>query len=171
MAVTELLHRYPRAMKLLIAALAVLSIILIYYPGLHGDYEFDDTVNIRDNPALKIDKLSFSNIYQAAIAGGTAGPLKRPISMATFALNRVTTGVDPYYMKLTNVIIHITNAVLLYFLSTLLLQALVKSTEIRLTQPQIAWIAFAAAFTWAIHPLTITSNLVYVILSLMCKFG
>ena len=105
---------------LLVTSTLLFTTLLIFYPGLSGDFEFDDGMNIYENSALKIDELSFESLYRSSTGSGHAGPLKRPISMATFALNIYFTGLDPFYMKLTNVILHILNGVSILILTILL---------------------------------------------------
>jgi hypothetical protein len=133
--------------------------LLIYFPGLYGDFEFDDMSNIVNNEALEIDSLTPANIFQASMAGGTAGPLKRPISMATLVVNRYLTGLDPFYMKLTNVVIHILNGISLFFLTWLLLRAHYAKQHQQVAKETIFWLAFAISALWTIHPLALTSTL------------
>ena len=58
----------------------------MYFPGLHGDYVFDDPANIIDNKKIAISALDYENL-KSAWYSGDAGPLGRPISMLSFALN------------------------------------------------------------------------------------
>lgn len=153
-----------------------LCTLLTYYPGLSGDYEFDDTSNILENRQLAIDKLNLTNIYQASTAGGFAGPLKRPISIATFVLNRYATGLDPYYMKLTNVIIHMANSLAIFLLSYLLLKTYFEANGKVISKRNCQWLALAITATWTLHPLALTSNLYTVqrmtsLSALFCTLG
>ncbi|UUM28465.1 hypothetical protein NQU59_04990 [Acinetobacter colistiniresistens] len=86
----------------------------IYYFGLFGDYVFDDSGNILENKKIAITSIDWNSLNAAFWSGG-AGPLGRPISMLSFALNYYFTGFDPYYFKLTNLIIHLVNGILIYF--------------------------------------------------------
>ncbi|HSI22789.1 MAG TPA: tetratricopeptide repeat protein [Methylophilaceae bacterium] len=139
--------------------IAVLGLaFLCYQPGLYGDFEFDDQVNLLSNTDLHIDDISLPALKLAALSGG-AGPLGRPISMASFAINHVHTGFDPYYLKLTNLIIHIISGALLYFLLLQLLHAYRRTYSIQLTNNVISWIAIASSAAWLLHPLNITSVL------------
>lgn len=139
--------------------IAVLGLAwLCYQPGLYGDFEFDDQVNLLFNLDLQIDQISLPALKLAALSGD-AGPLGRPISMASFAINHVVTGFDPFYLKLTNLIIHITSGALLYILLLQLLHAYRRAYAIQLTNNVIAWIAVASSAAWLLHPLNITSVL------------
>ncbi|NOY73401.1 MAG: hypothetical protein GXP14_13710, partial [Gammaproteobacteria bacterium] len=66
--------------------LAILLTIVVYSPGLSGGFIFDDFYNIVENKALKIDSLDKDSLTAAALSG-QAGPLKRPISVLSFAFN------------------------------------------------------------------------------------
>ncbi len=86
--------------------LLILLTIVVYYPGLSGDYLFDDTSNLLQNKALDIETLDMDSLQSAAYSSG-AGMLRRPVSMASFALNRFFFGIDPYSHKVINLVIHI----------------------------------------------------------------
>jgi hypothetical protein len=60
---------------------------VIYLPGLTGDYVFDDLPNLLNNKRLQLDSLNMESLQGAALSSG-AGTLRRPVSMASFALNR-----------------------------------------------------------------------------------
>jgi hypothetical protein len=78
--------------------LLILLTIVAYYPGLSGDYMFDDTSNLLKNEALDIETLNMDSLQSAAYSSG-AGMLRRPVSMASFALNRFFFGIAPYSHK------------------------------------------------------------------------
>jgi tetratricopeptide (TPR) repeat protein len=131
---------------------------LCYQPGLYGDFEFDDQANLLLNGDLQIDRLTLTALKLAAFSGD-AGPLGRPISMMSFAINHVTTGFDPFYLKLTNLIIHLCTGALLYMLLLQLLPAYRRAYAIPLTNNAIVWVAATSSAVWLLHPLNITSVL------------
>ncbi len=73
----------------------------IYWSGLSGGFAFDDHTNIVDNAALELFDGSFSSLIDAS-STGTASPLGRPLSMASFAIDRYFWGYQPFYFKLVN---------------------------------------------------------------------
>ena len=85
---------------------------LIVLPGnqsvllLRGDYLFDDNVNLLGNKALDISSLDVTELQKAAFSA-RSGRLRRPVSMASFAVNRYFFGLDPYSYKLINLAIHL----------------------------------------------------------------
>ena len=142
----------PRAILLTAALLT----ILVYLPGLGGGFVFDDYSNILLNEDLKVSPLSVKSLLQAGWSG-MSGPLKRPISMISFALNYATTGDFIGAFKLTNVIIHIFNGVLMFIFFRLLMR--VYSTGQNSPQLNYCFVAAVAAALWMLHPLNLTSVL------------
>jgi len=137
---------------LLLPILAVLA-FLIYQPGLHGYFLFDDYPNIVSNARIQLTQLSLGTLESAAFSG-QAGVLGRPISMASFALDAYFHGIDPYYFKLTNLCIHIVNGLLIYLLSASLLAS---RDEVSLVKRR--WVALTITAMWLLHPLNLTSVL------------
>src|SRR5262245_41606476 len=82
----------------------------VYSPGLRGGFIFDDWPNIVQNTRLQADQLDLESVRAAAFSADS-GMLKRPVSMLTFWANYYTSGLDPFYFKLTNLLIHLFNGV------------------------------------------------------------
>ncbi|GIT82901.1 hypothetical protein VXQ04_02345 [Acinetobacter towneri] len=143
----------------------------IYHQGLLGDYVFDDVPNILDNTRLAITTLDY-NTLKAAFFSGDAGPLGRPISMLSFALNHYFTGFDPFYFKLTNLFIHLFNGVLVFIISLKLFQWLSRQYQ-SISLQSASYLACLVSLTWLIHPLNLTSVLYVVqrMTSLSALFG
>ncbi len=70
-----------------ILLLAGLLTVTVYFPGLYGDYVFDDMPNLLDNKRLDIEVLDYDSLKSATLSSNS-GPLRRPVSMLRFALNR-----------------------------------------------------------------------------------
>ncbi|MEQ1515002.1 MAG: hypothetical protein ABL931_00770 [Usitatibacteraceae bacterium] len=137
-------------------ALSLAAIALVYWPGLYGDFNFDDRPNILDNPRYKFDTLTWDVLVQI-VGSGDAGTLKRPLPMLSFAFNIATTGFEPYYFKLWNLVIHLANTVLVFLAVSLLVRALYA----RLGRSCVSatWVALGTATLWGLHPLNLTSVL------------
>jgi protein O-mannosyl-transferase len=150
--------------------LILLTTYFIYSKGLLGDYVFDDSINILENSKLAITTLDYTSL-KAAFFSGDAGPLGRPISMLSFALNHCFTGFDPYYFKLTNLFIHLINGVFVYLLSLFVFEKLNFKSQLK--KELIPYFALAASFIWLIHPINLTSVLYVVqrMTSLSTLFG
>jgi len=138
--------------------LLILLTVVAYYPGLSGDYLFDDTSNLLQNKALDIETLDMDSLQSAAYSSG-AGMLRRPVSMASFALNRFFFGIDPYSHKVINLIVHILTGCLLFFFSRLLISSYQQYRKPVLSVQAARWIPVIVCGMWLVHPLNLTSGL------------
>lgn len=152
---------------------------LVYQPGLHGPFVFDDGVNIVRNTKLAIQQLDYQSLKQAALSM-QSGPLMRPISMASFAMNFYAAGqegiLNPYYFKLTNLLIHLINGLGIFVLTRLLLAYYRKRYEPDLSENFVQWTTLVVASAWLLHPLNLTSVLYVVqrmtaLSALFCIWG
>ena len=139
-------------------AVLILLTALVYWPGLHGDFFFDDGGNIVHNDSIHIKQLDSQSLW-AAMIGSQSGLFRRPVSMLSFALNHYASGMDPFYFKLTNLAIHAINVILVFLVTSLLLRAYRRRASIALTNEQVRYCALFAAAIWAVHPLNLTSVL------------
>lgn len=149
------IQRLFTAFLLLIALTATL---LVYRPGLSGAFMFDDSPNIAKNQAIAISTLNFDSLKRAAYSSDS-GPLGRPVSMASFAINYYYTGLNPYYFKLTNLFIHLANGIGLFMLASLLLDFCRRHIQPELTATHITWISLTTVSAWLLHPFNLTSVL------------
>ncbi len=125
-----------------------------YWSGLRGPFVFDDYNNIVNNAAIRLENPSILTVLQASLSGD-AGPLKRPLSVASFALNRAATGLDPFGFKFTNLVIHLVNGLLVFALCRALLCA---SRESGGAADSASTSLFVSA-VWLLHPVQLTSVL------------
>lgn len=143
---------------LLIAAVFVATAV-VYWPGLSGDFVFDDTTSLLLNKQLPIHQLNYSDIKTATLSGD-AGPLKRPLSMLSFGINYYAAdGFDPWSFKLVNLGIHLLNGISLYIFLSVLLRAGQGHPDSEAAAKQNQWLAIAVTAAWLLHPLAITSVL------------
>ena len=140
------------SLPFLIYILSLVACIWAYTPGLSGPFFFDDYWNIVDNYWLHINELTLSGLWNAMMSG-ESGPMKRPVSMLSFAINHLVTGLDPYWMKLTNLIIHIVNSIILL----LVLLEIFRSLYDRYGEKYLVNAAYVIAAIWAIHPINVTA--------------
>lgn len=138
--------------------LVLLATFLAYRPGLTGPFLFDDSYTIENNQALAIPDLSIGNLKRVAFSA-SAGPLARPISMMSFAVNRYTTGLDPYFFKLTNVVIHLFNGVGIFVLTNLLLNIYRKRFKSDYSATHAKWVGLVVTAAWLLHQFNLTSVL------------
>lgn len=136
----------------------ILSVALIYSPGLSGPYVLDDEENITSNKAVAIKEITLDSVYNALLSN-QSGPFKRPLAALSFSLNHYFAGGfdNTLPFKLTNVTIHIINSLLIYYLSLLLIRRPAFANA--LTGKQQLQVAGFAALFWALHPIQLTSVL------------
>jgi len=133
--------------------------IVVYYQGIHGPFVFDDHGNIQENSQIRITELNTASLINGAMSG-RAGPLKRPVAMLSFALNYYfADGYQYFAFKLTNVLIQVSCAWLLFIFSLQLLRMPVIVKDSNLHDKIVPFIAFSIAMLWAVHPINLTSVL------------
>ncbi len=149
----------PQTLLLLVLLLTV----VVYIPGLHGQMIFDDIPNIVSNTWLHIPDLSFASIDQALYSGQSSA-LGRPLSMLSFALNYRLDGIHPFSYKLTNLLIHLVNGVLIFWLLSAVLQTpVIANKMVHITNNNalkfLPWFITAA---WLLNPIHV-STVLYVV--------
>lgn len=142
--------------------LLVLVVPAIYWLGVDGPLLFDDMENIINNDYLKLKDLGFYSLYNAAFSS-ESGTLRRPIPVLSFALNIYFNNgsVAPFPFKLTNILIHSINGLLLFWFLFLGLTRLAVSDDkfSTLNLRHIFFLAFGTATLWTVHPIHLTSVL------------
>jgi hypothetical protein len=145
----------PKAnIRYLLASLLVgVVATLLFTPGLPGEFIFDDTPNIINNPAIQLTQLSGQALADVLTSPQMSGTL-RALPTLSFAVDYWRGGgPDPMVFKTTNLLIHaLTASALAWFFRSLLLVAGVRSERAH-------WLALALAFAWAAHPLQVSSVL------------
>lgn len=143
----------------LLACIALTA--LLYWPGLAGDYLFDDFPNIVDNTDVHVTSLEWRDWERAACASPSRD-LPRPLAMLSFAANYRLAALDPWAMKAVNLGIHLLNGALLW----LVLRSLLRLWNARRPQPladdAVAWIATGIAAAWLLCPINL-SPVLYVV--------
>jgi tetratricopeptide (TPR) repeat protein len=125
----------PRHRVTLSVVALFLLTVMVYLPALRGGFIWDDADHLTENPAvaapdglLKIwSSLAASRYY--------------PLTLTTFWIERHMWGLKPFPYHATNIVLHATNAALLYLL-------------LRRLRVRGAWLAAAL---WAIHPVNVES--------------
>lgn len=132
-------------------ASATLLCVFAYWPGLSGPFLFDDFANL---PSLgrygPVDDTSSLIRY---VTSGIADPTGRPFSMLTFLLDARDWPAQPFAFKRTNLLLHLSNGILLYLL-LLRLGSLIATDVV---QCRIGAVFGASA--WMLHPLWLSTTL------------
>ncbi|MHB8744282.1 MAG: tetratricopeptide repeat protein [Sulfuricaulis sp.] len=185
--IISFLAKSPKLSIILVCFLLILG-GMVYLPGASGPFIFDDASNLLDNHYVQITQLNWDSLWHAAFSMD-AGPLHRPIAMLSFALNYYFAEgfSNPTPFKLTNIAIHVTNGLLVFWLLRLIFKRLMETSSdidpARQLKNKNYILLFAAgiAFLWLIHPIQITSVLYvvqrmaalaasFMLLGLLCYF-
>lgn len=141
------------APKQLLVPLGCIAAILLtaacYWPSLSGPFIFDDFPNLA--PIGEFGGIHSWETFKHYVFSGNAGPLGRPISLASFVLNAQDWPASPYPFKVTNLALHLINGALLYILATQLLSGLHGKTQARK-------MALVAMSVWLLHPLLVSTT-------------
>lgn len=149
-------NRVRLALCGLACALATLA---VYWPGLYGGFVFDDMPFILENPALQLDNPSFGDFVRAAMSF-PAEHQGRWLTMLTFAANSHLGGMNPSWMKLTNLGIHLLNGLLLFLALRWLLRLFRLHFDRQdLSEAGIDRLALAISALWLVLPINLTAVL------------
>ncbi|XRD86325.1 hypothetical protein ISN73_17595 [Dyella acidisoli] len=127
-----------------------------YWPGLSGSFFFDDNPNIVDNKGVQPADASFASLLNAALSSPSS-EFKRPLSSLSFAANYLLTGLDPYWMKLTNLVIHLLNGFLVFLLARALIE--LASRQSPENRPRSSYVAAVLTCGWMLLPINLTGVL------------
>ncbi len=135
-------------------ALVLIATWLVYMNGLAGGWLLDDYGNIVNNTGLVMHGFSWAQLWHA-MWSFNAGPLGRPLSLMTFALERYFGGLHPGTFKTVNLAMHLAAVVLLYGFTRALLYAWRHRLSPDTATIRIEWVALAIAAAWALHPINL----------------
>jgi len=131
-------------------AVIILLGIIIYSNSLKCSFQFDDTIHIVYNPAIK-------NLQDVKIWWNYSD---RPVSIFTFALNYHFHQLDVYYYHIVNLLIHLINAVLIWWLTLLIFSSPALRDQPISKHKKV--LAFFTALLFVSHPLA-TQSVTYII--------
>jgi len=162
----------PAAYRYVGSFLLVSLLGLLFLPGLHGPFVFDDITNITSNYYLKLTSLSWATLQQASLSGN-AGPLGRPIPMLSFALDHYLAGgfSNTFPFKLHSLLIHLTNGCLVFIFTQLVYSAGIKgqSNDTALDEFTKWGVSLTLCILWVIHP--IQTNAVHYVVQRMTSLS
>ena len=175
--------------------LMIVCIVVIYSKSINGPFVFDDTFNIRDNPKIRLSKLTLDGILDAGFESPSSN---RPVPNVSFALNYYFTKYDVVSYHLVNILMHIITGVILFYLIKVTLELLnLRSLTPRFeknnlpdkrnvsihhsinssifsspqsfapTSTEILFTAFFTTFIWLVHPLQ-TQTVSYIVQRMNC---
>jgi len=137
------------ALAALLAATAAL-----YWPGLAGPILLDDYHNLE----LLIAMESGVFDWREVLASRPAGLAGRHVAMLTFIGNWLATGGDAWYLKLTNLVVHLLCGALVFWLTA----RLARQPLVGVVGAGRWWIALWVAALWLLAPLFV-STVLYIV--------
>ncbi len=130
-------------------AAAVFLTLICYWPSLSGPFLFDDIPNLEllgEHGGLT----SFDKTIDF-ISSAQSGPLGRPLSLLSFTFDGQTWPTDPRPFRMTNLLIHLINGLLVFFLTRLIFST-VHARE------TAAKLALLCAALWLLHPMLVSTT-------------
>ncbi len=160
---TSLPFRESLALLILTAA-----VLLCYSNTLTNPFIFDDIPNILENKHIRLDRINFDTLLEAAFGSPSQ---RRPLSNLSFALNYYFSGYWVQAYRIVNILIHIVTGILLYYVIKSALQASwnragkwrvapvnpTSGCQDGKTLGRTPILPFMTAFVWVVHPLQIQS--------------
>lgn len=143
------MHRPARHITQGLILLTILAVVAaIYWPALGGSLQFDDKVNLNGLTAVADLDSAIQFIFS-----GLAGPLGRPLALASFGLQAYAWPAHPEVFLHTNILLHILNGALLAW-------CLLRLGLLRGSPPlDASWAAIASTALWLTIPLLASSSL------------
>lgn len=129
-------------------------VVLVYFPSLTGGFIYDDFWSLQKLSAVN-GTITWDGL-KAFLMSSDTGPLKRPLSMLSFLIDAKDWPAEPYPFRVTNLIIHLLNGILLFCL-------LLTVLKLRFADKQKALIiAFFSTLLWMVHPFLV-STVAYIV--------
>ena len=131
---------------------AILALTLAaYWPGLRGGFLFDDQPNL--SPLSTYGGVKDWETFKSFVFDGFAGPLGRPIALASFLLDSDNWPAAPRPFKLTNLWFHLLTALALCWATLNLLRLY------RIEEGKARWGAVLNMALWLLHPYMVSTTL------------
>lgn len=143
--------RRHRAASLLLLLGGLLLTFLCYRPGLEADFHFDDQPNL-----VGLSGVDDARSALEYVVSGVAGPLGRPVALASFLLHPGSWPHDPRAFLYTNVLLHLINGLLVAWL------ALRIGTTRNEGPVRSGYTAALAGVVWILLPILASTSLLVV---------
>jgi len=129
------------------------GVLFAYSEGLNGNFMFDDFQTLET--LGDFNGVRNWTTFFLYLDSGHAGPTGRPISMLSFLLNATNWPTEPYYFKLTNLLLHLLCGILL----AAVIYRLLSISAPELTARDRSLAAIMAAAWWVLNPLHVSTTL------------
>lgn len=143
-------ERLSNILALVLVALILLFAAWVYWPGQTGPALLDDATSVMVIGDLKHHpEQAWDYIF-----GNRSGPLGRPVSIASFVLEKLLLEDSLATSKRVNILLHLCNGALVIWLFWLLFRFIAT--------PGYRWLALALGAAWLLSPLYV-STVLYVV--------
>jgi hypothetical protein len=147
----------------LIAILAICLLgSIIYSNTLNSPFVFDDLQNIKNNLYIRLPNFDFQRLCDAGFKSSSSN---RPIANISFALNHYWGEYDVTSYHVVNIIIHLINGILVYFLSLIIFKQATYVPNQKVSQlhnVSSPLLSLLAALIFIIHPIQ-TQSVTYIV--------
>ena len=123
--------------------------VLCYWPSLSGPFLFDDIPNLE--LLGNTGGLNSVDTYMEFITSGQSGPLGRPLSLATFTIDGQNWPTDAQPFRITNLVIHLINGLLVFLLVRSIL-------AVKYDEGTALKLALLCMALWLLHPLLVSTT-------------
>jgi tetratricopeptide (TPR) repeat protein len=143
-------RQLPDGKRYIFAFIALFAFLLIIYGNsFHGEWHFDDKLNILQNANVHLKNLSWPDIKETFYFRGS---FSRPVSYFSFALNYYFGGLNVFGYHLVNLAIHYISAIFLF----LFIYNTLRLPILRDPYGANAYsIALLSTFIWAVSPVQV----------------
>jgi len=152
------ISQQPLGNYLLLLGIAVLTFVCYHYSLENQFTNWDDQRFITENIFIK--SFSAANLKMILFHDVT-GDYYNPLTILSYAINYHFAGLEPRSYYLTDIVLHILNCMLMFFLVLALLKAMARKGYFATDNGQFAvhkkWIAFFCTLAYAIHPMHVES--------------
>ena len=128
----------------------LLITVALYYPALYSRFLLDDFYNLSDLSLIDANGIAYF------VFGGFSGPSGRPVSLFSFAMQYQDWPANPFAFKLVNLVIHLLNGVLVWFICKRLVKYIISDKKF-----QLLFVLLTTGL-WLLHPIQF-STVLYVI--------
>lgn len=141
--------RQRRAIVLAGISAAFLLTVMCYWPSLSGPFVFDDIPNLE--LLGHSGGLTSPDKYAEFVFSAQSSSLGRPVSLLSFALNGQDWPTDPHPFRVTNLLLHLVNGLLVFLLT----RAIFSTSHRPETAERLALLCMTL---WLLHPLLVSTT-------------
>lgn len=132
--------------------------VAAYWNSLEVPFVFDDRSNISENPHIRISRLDWQQLRDAAFESRSH---QRPVANLSFALNHYVGQDRVQGYHVVNVCIHVINGILVYLLGLATFPR-ASAGSAKFPPATIQWMSLAAALVFISHPIQ-TQAVTYIV--------